>query len=88
MHILCLFCNNVHGCKKLSPEGCKDKVISGTFTCPYNYKYQHINCCIKRVEKPHNRSRECNKRCPIYQERETILFWMNPPKMVKLEKKR
>mgnify|MGYP003321389867 CR=1 FL=1 len=29
MHILCLFCNNNHTCKKLSPEGCKDKVISG-----------------------------------------------------------
>lgn len=104
MAISCMFCekfstrstspkglkdpNLCHAEVTANSPACDKKVIKGTFICPFTHKYQHINCCIRRVEKKNNRSRECNKNCPVYQQRETILFWVNPPKMVKLEKKR
>lgn len=66
---------------------CGNAIIDGTFVCPITHKYQHIGSCIRRVEKKNNRSAICNKRCAIYQMREIILFWMNPPKTTKLKRR-
>ena len=104
MNITCMFCekfstratsgkglknpNLCHEDVTANSKACENKVIGGTFVCPITHKFQHIGSCIRRVEKKNNRSRECNKSCPVYQQRDIILFWMNPPKMVKLEKRR